>query len=228
MKLSAIKRICMDAKRFVIYEGRDGTQWIGTPEVAFPDWERIFTKSNVDDVFDLSEQQQSKAAILSGSLEDSGLQPVENVIGAEHALMRAGMPVLFYDEMCLPLNNYGKLYVIELDKVKAAASNGEPYMRFYLGKNEKDEPLVCLSDGLICGGIIRPKSPGFAKRVQAWLVEYGMLEIAEWRRPDEELDEHKEEIDGQIGIDEMEEEVAKAIEQMHAEDDDAPEDDEKG
>ena len=203
MKLSTIKRICVDAHQFKIYTDENGCQWIGSSNAAYLSGGIHFTAQNIAEIFDLTEKQCEKVSVEEVSMEESDLQPVTFAAGANWAMMRSGLPFLYLDEMLRPLNYRGKLYIVLEEMVRAAASNGGEYTNFYMGENRFGEPLIFLSDGMIVAGVLRPIPEETAKTCRAWLLEYGALELGEWKRTDEMPADDADEPGGQISIDDM-------------------------
>ena len=203
MKIAAIKRVCMDARQFYIFNDGYGRQWIGTQSAAYPSEGVTFTEGNIAEMFDLTEKQSKKVSVTCRPIELSSLFCRDNVIGLDYARMRPGLPFRYLDEMLLPLEYRGNLYVILEKMVKAAASNGREYLDYFMGQNERGEPLVFISDGMIAAGIIRPIPESTTRTVKGWLARYGALIPGGPVVVEFEKREEKDELDGQIDMDEM-------------------------
>ena len=224
MKLSAIKRVCMDAKKFRIYVDRGCNQWIGTPNAAYPAEGITFTEGNIDEIFDLTEKQSGKVDVMCQMMEESGLLPEVYTVGVDVERMRPGLAFRYLDEMLLPLAYLGKVYIVQEKLIRAAASNGREYLGYFMAQNAKGDPLVFISDGLIAAGIVRPVPEGIAKEACAWLAEYGALTPGGSPLVEFEKDEDGE-CDGQMRLDDLQDELEREIENINSDGDDSPSDD---
>ena len=224
MKLSAIKRVCMDAKQFCIYDEEDGTQWIGTQNAAYPVGGELFSEANIAEIFDLTEKQSSKVEVRREMWETSYMRPVAKAVGIDRARMTPGLPVCYVGEMMQPLAYRGELYLVLVRDIKAAASNGREYLDYYMDEDAQGEPLVIISDGMLDAGVVRPLPVGMAEGVINWLRPYGELAPGASRRePFPAEDGEEDHADGQIGMAAaLEEECAEWEKELSG----TPEDDE--
>lgn len=205
MKLSAIKRVCLDAKQFCIYDDEGGRQWIGTKSAAYPVGGELFSEANIDEIFDLTPKQAEKVEVRREEWETSELCMRMDVAGLERARMLTGLPVYYLGMMMQPLEYREKLYLVLMRDIRAAAINGCEYMSYYMGEDARGKPLVIISDGMINAGVVRPVPKEISKGVLSWMREYAALEPeGSTREMTANEGAAADSADGQVGMDELE------------------------
>ena len=175
MKLSAIKRVCMDAKQFCIYDEEDGTQWIGTQDAAYPVGGELFSEANIAEIFDLTPKQEEKVEVRRMDWETSDLICREDIVGVGMAKMAQGLQVYYVGTMMQTLAYRGRLYLVRAMDIKAAGVSDRGYLDYYMDEDDAGNPLVVISDGMIVAGVVRPLDREISKGMLGWMREYGQM-----------------------------------------------------
>lgn len=175
MKIQAIKKLCLRAKRCNIMTGQQGQQWIGTNSAIFrvDDGLRI-TADSIKGLFDLTFEQSEGLQIEEYTLEVASIWP----------MMR-------YDQnkmkVCpLGINNYGgvellahggKMYLCGMDAIKAAVDKDD-YREYWLGYDRFHAPLIIVRDGMLFAGVIRPMNTEASEYILKALEDWSQLQPA--------------------------------------------------
>lgn len=171
MKMSAIKKICQNEGKFVIWNGMG--QWIGTEKMCFRVEGVNITSEAIPAIFDLNEKKMEKLTVEEAQLEESGLFPY---LGWEEGKQMTDQGVL----ICLGahelifLEAERKMYALDMDAVRGAVGSGE-YRSYYLSENGQHEPIILICDGMITCGIAKPESGRAMAEIQKKLRELGMI-----------------------------------------------------
>ena len=174
MKLNAIKQVCTRAKQFFIYNAANGQQWIGTQEVCYPVEGIRITEESVPCLFDLSEDKQEKMEVKTLPFEDGGLYPATRAGTAQLMIEEGMIPLYFRGGLRKPLEWNRTLYMLEVDKLKAAEST-DGYVRFEAAENRQGETLVIVQDGFMVTGIMRPDPPEVTNTAKRFLKYMAFL-----------------------------------------------------
>ena len=118
MKLSAIKRCCVEEKEFYIYESDCGEQWIGTHTAAWPvEGDLKLTEGSIAAIFDLAPKKAAQMDILALPLGSGSRLYVAPAV--EWDAQELGI-VEYLGERCLLLTCRGRMLAVDMAKVKAA------------------------------------------------------------------------------------------------------------
>ena len=205
MKFSQIKKICKDADECIIYQ--DGPmQWIGTGEAAYPLEDVEATVASVKTLFDWPDVE-ADIRVFEKTLEDVGLAPDGvarcDVRSDKWPKLIQGLTIYSGGDKIVPLVCGMNVMFVWAERIRPAIRKNE-YLELRLAYNKDDEPLVMVNNGLMVTGILRPMYQREAdaavdklRRMGAF-VPYGTPNEAKKAE-----NEAEDEIDGQIGMDEM-------------------------
>ena len=147
MKLSAIKRCCVEENEFYIYRDINGEQWIGTHTAAWPvEGDLELTEGSIAAIFDLAPKKAAQMDILALPL------------GSGSRLYAA--PATEWDAQ--------ELGIVDMAKVKAARC-AEDYQCMKIGINTDGEPLVLVKDGMLTTAVILPESEEVVDAIRAMI-----------------------------------------------------------
>lgn len=176
MKLGAIKRCCIDAKEFYIYQDDGGEQWIGTHTAAWlVEGDLKLTEGSIAAIFDLAPKKAARMDIVT-LLFDRGSRLYAAPM-TEWDAQELGI-VEYLGERCLLLTCRGRMLAVDMAKVKAARS-AEDYQGMKVSINTDGEPLVLVKDGMLTTAVILPESEDTVNAIRAMIGRmarsYGLL-----------------------------------------------------
>ncbi|MBQ7885513.1 MAG: hypothetical protein IJ313_01315 [Clostridia bacterium] len=205
MKITRIKALCKEADRAMIYN-HHGRQYLGMLEAIYPADNIEISKASIPTLFDMPDALND-LIVDEMVLEGSDLMPVAgfesvpfnelgklfetmavNYLGAQLVGMTCGPDILFVQE-----------------KYLGAAEKTEGYQMYHLVHNEKGEPLVMISDGMMITGIVRP----ITRRTVQSILEMmrGMINQQPCGSPDPGMrQEADDQLPGQMHMDDVVEE----------------------
>lgn len=155
MKLSAIKRCCVEEKEFYIYESDCDEQWIGTHTAAWPvEGDLKLTEGSIAAIFDLKPKKAAQMDILALPFNRGSC--LYAAPETEWDAQELGI-VEYLGERCLLLTCRGRMLAVDMAKVKAARC-AEDYQCMKIGINTDGEPLVLVKDGMLTTAVILPES----------------------------------------------------------------------
>lgn len=155
MKLGAIKRCCIDAKEFYIYQDDGGEQWIGTHTAAWPvEGDLKLTEGSIAAIFDLAPKKAARMDIVTLPFDQGSRLYAAPM--TEWDAQELGI-VEYLGERCLLLTCRGRMLAVDMAKVKAARS-AEDYQGMKVSINTDGEPLVLVKDGMLTTAVILPES----------------------------------------------------------------------
>lgn len=170
MKLSAIKRCCVEEKEFYIYESDCGEQWIGTHTAAWPvEGDLKLTEGSIAAIFDLKPKKAAQMDVLALPLNRGSC--LYAAPATEWDAQELGI-VEYLGERCLLLTYRGRMLAVDMAKVKAARC-AEDYQCMKIGINTDGEPLVFVKDGMLTTAVILPESEEVVDAIRAMIGAHG-------------------------------------------------------
>lgn len=166
MKLSAIKRCCVEEKEFYIYESDCDEQWIGTHTAAWPvEGDLKLTEGSIAAIFDLKPKKAAQMDILALPFNRGSC--LYAAPETEWDAQELGI-VEYLGERCLLLTCRGRMLAVDMAKVKAARC-AEDYQCMKIGINTDGEPLVLVKDGMLTTAVILPESEEVVDAIRAMI-----------------------------------------------------------
>lgn len=169
MKLQAIKKVCVAAKRIEIKNAPDGRQWIGNGKVWYPvDDDIVITQDNVQGLFDLDETQMEKITLEVTDESDPRFR-LESVDGESRERLERHMAFYSgggtYRVLTIPSpTNYlrREVVIVEVALLRPAETK-DGYMEYRIRPSVTEtgvplRPLLAVYNSLMCGALVYPEN----------------------------------------------------------------------
>ena len=158
MKITHIKKLCVDAHMCMIYEANEQRQWIGTQEAIYQVDEITLSKGSIKTLFDMPDADR-KMEIGVEDIWRSELIPCDEEIDIElegWAELHCMNPLYYSGEKVYPLTcENGAILFVREDYVKPAIRKND-YLVFKMARNRFGHPLVVIGNSTLVTGIVRP------------------------------------------------------------------------
>ncbi len=200
MKIGAIKKACMDARRFIILDTPNGTQWITNGAAAWPVEGIGIDKDGIPALFDIEEKKVAKLVIDQRVLFDPcfSLTP----ISGETAMKDMGA-VWYLGDLYRVIQGEGGIEFINVAYLKPA-ENKDGFMEF----RQRGKMVACYGN-MFVAAIVLPEGQEKAEAIMGQLhaiVEIGVCADVsggagigtDGEEPDDDPDD---EPDGQMRMD---------------------------
>ena len=202
MRITHIKKLCVEAHMCMIYETDGGRQWIGTMEAIYPVDEMTLGKGSIKTLFDMPDAE-SRMDIGVDEIWKSELVPCDQEIEIElegWQELHCMNPLHYAGEKIYPMTrDDGAILFIREDYVKPAIRKND-YLTFKMARNRFGHPLIVIGNGTLVTGIARPIPKKGAAAIVDLLRKMGEMDAE--GTPDESAKTAKsaepEQADGQI------------------------------
>ncbi|MBQ8617626.1 MAG: hypothetical protein IJ418_08940 [Clostridia bacterium] len=208
MKITHIKKLCVEAHMCMIYDTDGNRQWIGTQDTIYPADELMLSVRNIATLFDMPDAE-SRMEIGQEEIWRSELVPGDCEIDFELERwqeLKCGIPIVYLGDKLYPLaNEHGGILFVKADYVKPAIRKND-YLVFKLTYNQFGHPLIVIGNGMETTGIVRPVPKKEAENLLDLLARYSQMQAAGSPAKDggQYIKPEKPE-DGQIAMEEVEE-----------------------
>lgn len=205
MKITQIKKLCVEAHMCMIWETGGDRQWIGTPDAIYPVDGMKIDKQNVKVIFDMPDAD-NKMDIGVEEIVMCELVPDDSEINYELERwkeMSCGIPIVYLGEKLYPLVHEDGILFVRADFVSPAIRKND-YLVFKMTYNGFGHPLVMIGNGLETTGIVRPVPMKEAENLLDLLGKYAQLKPGGSPAKEDGRYIRPQEPDaGQINMDEM-------------------------
>jgi len=154
MKVQAIKKICVAAKKIYILNTEDRQQWVGDGAGMYPVENIYLNKSNIFTIFDIEEKQAEKMMVYCMETDDRRIDIHPNQ-DAEMLLEQVGYPFFYAGNLLYALTGPDGIIMINSAYLKPA-ERGDGKFEFYLRRDEGRIPCVAVYADMLAGALITP------------------------------------------------------------------------
>lgn len=186
MKLSAIKKLCMESGSFYIMDAPDGRQWFSNGFAAWPiDGVRV-TENSVPALFDLTEDQVGKLFIREMTMPDERFQ-IEPM-NEDMELKDSGMAVWSAGDLYRVLESVGGLLFLPVSCIKPAEYK-KAFMRYFERTHPSGEILIAAFADLTAGALVKPANLDTVEQIMAQVRNIAFNDIRTTAAPKDEEDQ---------------------------------------
>ena len=165
MNLQAVKKLCLDARQFLVMNTPEGGQWIGNGGCFYAVSGFRITEDAVPSLFDLTEKQIVGSTIKEYEIENP--RWCREACPGEEDLDEIG--IIWHDKLLyLALESRKGLLLIPAAALKPLRLKDE-YRHFCARwtKQEEDYPIIAVYGDLLCDALVAPMAPASMQLVMA-------------------------------------------------------------
>lgn len=158
MKITHIKKLCVEAHMCMIYETGDGRQWIGTQDEIYPADELTLSAGAIKTIFDMPDAE-TKMDVGVDEIWRSELVPCDEEIEVEcegWPELHCMNPMFYNGEKVYPLTREDGAVLFVRDAYVKPAIRKNDYLAFRMARNRFGHPLIVIGNGTLVTGIARP------------------------------------------------------------------------
>lgn len=178
MRITHIKKLCVEAHMCMIYEANEQRQWIGTQEAIYPVDEIQLSKGSIKTLFDMPDAD-GRMEIEVDEIWKSELVPCDNEVELElegWKELHCMNAVHYGGEKIFPLAADDlTIAFVQEDYIKPAIRKND-YLTFKMAWNRFGHPLVVIGNGAIITGIVRPIPKKGAQEIVDLMAQMGKME----------------------------------------------------
>lgn len=192
MKISAVKKICREAKKTVIAH-REGNAWLGNGAAMYLVDEGLAVNAqNALTILDIQEEEKDKYAVQETKTDS---RVYEDIIIKEDRPLYPGMSVDYLGDMLTEFHEktQDKYYWVRQDFIAPLDTDKNTVLQFAI-RDCEDGPLFAIMKGALCVGLATFMRPCEAERIESWMRgimnrRYGIAEREPERRDEPEQTE---------------------------------------
>lgn len=191
MKLSAIKKIIMDAKRCVIVNDAEGNQWIGDGKRFYSvDEDFRFERETVLTVLDVDKEKRNKVAVFQENTSDprfSIYQPPADSEPTRGEALRPRMAIMYGGELVVVfMTDRREVFALEHAYLKPVELGREYMLLRRETFGEEMRPAIAVSTDMFVSALLTPMPQKVARAI---IAEVGLIadgETKAYGKDDEE------------------------------------------
>lgn len=186
MKMAAIKKIVMDAKRCIIINDPEGKQWIGDGKRFYAVDEDIrFERETVLTILDVEKDKRTKIVVFQEDSKDSRFsiynKEDEERLWPHLAAMYGGELILTF------MNDRRELFALEHSAIKPIGDGREYVLRRREVNGEELRPAIAVKVDMFTCALLEPMDAKVAAQIKAGMMLIGDGTVTSYGNDDEEL-----------------------------------------
>ena len=168
MKLKAVAPLCAKVKQIVLFDDRNGAQWVSDGAAAYklPEALGMLSAGAVTAVFDIPPEKAADYMIDRRPLPD-WQDPDDDVTGEHELSFELSCRITYQGRDLLPLTTMiGRTFLIQTKYVKPLEDAEQ--IRFMLREDGEHPPMIAAKDGMFLTALIMPIDTDISDSVSRW------------------------------------------------------------
>lgn len=186
MKLAAIKKIVMNAKRCVIVNDKEGKQWIGDGRRFYAVDEDIrFERETVLTVLDVDKEKRAQIVVFQENSADPRFTIYEK---EDEERLTPHAAIMYLDELVLVfMTDQREVFAVEHSAVKPIGFGREYTLRRREANGEELRPAIAVKVDMFTCALLEPMDAKIAKAIQNQAAIIGSGGVMTYGSDEEEL-----------------------------------------
>ena len=188
MKLAAIRKIVMDAKKCIIMTDKEDKQWIGDGKRFYAvDEDFRFERETVLTVLDVDKDKRDKVAVFQERSSDPRFDIYEK---ESDERLRPQMAIMYGGELVMVfMSDKQELFVLEHAALKPIGDGRDYTLRRREAHGEEMRPVIAVAQDMFVGALLRPMEAKVAAAIRAKMEIVSMGKTKHYGGEDEEFTE---------------------------------------
>lgn len=186
MKIAAIKKIVMDAKRCIIVNDGEGKQWIGDGKRFYAVDEDIrFERDTVLTILDIEKDKRNKVVVFQEDSKD----PRFSIYGKEEEeRLTPHMAIMYGGELILIfMDDKRELFALEHAAIKPVGDGREYVIRRREANGEELRPAIAVKVDMFTCALLEPMDAKVMTQIKAEMMLLGTGGVTSYGNDEEEL-----------------------------------------
>lgn len=192
MKMAAIKKIVMDAKKCIIMTDKEGRQWIGDGKRFYAvDEDFRFERETVLTVLDVDKDKRDKVTVFQERSNDPRFDVYEK---ESDERLRPQMAIMYGGELVLVfISDKQEIFVLEHAALKPIGDGRSYTLRRRTAHGEEMQPVIAVAQDMFVGALLQPMEEKVAAAIRAEMEFMSMGGTVHYGGEDEEFSKNSEE-----------------------------------
>lgn len=188
MKMAAIKKIVMDAKKCIIMTDKEGKQWIGDGKRFYAvDEDFRFERETVLTVLDIDRDKRDRVVVFQERSSDPRFDIYER---EDDERLRPQMAIMYGGELVLVfMSDKQELFALEHAALKPLGDGRAYTLRRRTAHGEEMQPVIAVAQDMFVGALLQPMEAKVMAAIRAEMEIVSMGNTKHYGGEDEEFSE---------------------------------------